>query len=227
MTPYELQGILAKTWDDQQLSRGERQALSTLFSTGKRLEPAMVRNAAFAHAREALGNSLEPARVLDWLEEVLKLSQPVAAATTICEVHVSPGETCPRRIVSLLDQCRTHLDICVFTITDDRLASAILAAHARRVAVRIITDNEKAFDPGSDIQRLEKAGVPVCIDCTPFHMHHKFALFDKRLLLNGSYNWTRGAAESNEENFLITGEPRLLEPYTELFESLWKRFSAK
>ena len=26
------------------------------------------------------------------------------------------------------------------------------------------------------------------------HMHHKFAIFDGERLINGSYNWTRGAA---------------------------------
>ena len=38
--------------------------------------------------------------------------------------------------------CRATLDICVFTIADDRLTESILAAHRRGVAVRIITDEE-------------------------------------------------------------------------------------
>ena len=124
--------------------------------------------------------------------------------------------------MQLINAARTDLDICVFTITDDRLAEAILAAHQRKVAIRIITDNEKAFYPGSDIDRLQTAGIQLKVDQTPFHMHHKFALFDRQLLLTGSYNWTRGAARDNLENFIVTSERRLVEPFQDTFERLWK-----
>ncbi len=40
------------------------------------------------------------------------------------------------------------------------------------------------------------------------HMHHKFALFDGGRLLTGSYNWTRGAAETNYENVIDTTDPK-------------------
>ena len=52
-------------------------------------------------------------------------------------------------------------------------------------------------------------------------MHHKFAIFDASLLLNGSYNWTRSAAENNEENFIITDQPVLISVFHQQFEKLW------
>jgi phosphatidylserine/phosphatidylglycerophosphate/cardiolipin synthase-like enzyme len=110
----------------------------------------------------------------------------------------------------------------VFTITDDRITAAILEAHRRQIGLRIVTDNEKALDPGSDVERLRQAGVPLRIDRTPCHMHHKFALFDGELLLNGSYNWTRSAAENNEENLIVTSEPRLLKEFAGVFDQLWR-----
>ena len=71
----------------------------------------------------------------------------------------------------------------------------------------MVSDNEKAYDPGSDTLRFARAGVPVKIDDSPYHMHHKFALFDGDVLLTGSYNWTRGAADNNEENLILTIAP--------------------
>jgi len=58
-------------------------------------------------------------------------------------------------------------------------------------------------------------------------MHHKFALFDGRLLLTGSYNWTRGAADDNHENFVVTDDPHLLRAYAQAFEDLWHQFEER
>ena len=113
----------------------------------------------------------------------------------------------------------------MFTITDNRIAEAIEKAHRRRVQVRVISDDDKAMDAGSDIDRLDRAGIPVRVDRTEHHMHHKFAIFDKVRLLTGSYNWTRSAALHNEENFLITSDPELLKPFSRMFEKLWRDFS--
>src|SRR5437762_852187 len=89
------------------------------------------------------------------------------------------------------------------TLAGAHLADAPLAAPRRGVRLRVITDNAKAHDLGSDIGRFQDAGVAVREDRTPFHMHHKYALFDAKWLLNGSYNWTRGAARDNQENCVV------------------------
>ena len=125
----------------------------------------------------------------------------------------------------MMGEARNTADLCVFTITDDRISSSILAAHARGVRVRIITDNDKAHDLGSDIERLAAAGIAVRIDRTPFHMHHKFAIIDGRRLLNGSYNWTRGAARDNQENLIVCDDARLVAAFQQEFEQLWTRFA--
>jgi phosphatidylserine/phosphatidylglycerophosphate/cardiolipin synthase-like enzyme len=56
-------------------------------------------------------------------------------------------------------------------------------------------------------------------------MHHKFALFDGQLLLNGSFNWTRSASLNNEENLLVTDNVVLVRSYQQQFELLWLRFA--
>lgn len=120
-------------------------------------------------------------------------------------------------------RARKTADVCVFTITDDRLADALLDAHRRAVAVRIITDDSKAEDLGSDVDRLGRAGIAVRVDRSPYHMHHKFAILDGSTLMTGSYNWTRGAARDNEENLIVTGDPRLVSPFVTTFERLWEK----
>ncbi|MCE3254496.1 MAG: hypothetical protein K0Q67_3516, partial [Cellvibrio sp.] len=81
-----------------------------------------------------------------------------------------------------------------------------------------------AQDLGSDIARLVGQGIDVRMDNTENHMHHKFAIVDKSILVNGSFNWTRSATDYNQENILVTNEPKLVAAYSGEFESLWNAF---
>ncbi len=227
MPPEQLQQLLDQSLEDMLLSRGEKQAFRQVFEelTPSPAQLVQLRQMIFETAREKVSHR-EARMVIDWLEELTKLlnAKSVTNAELLSpESHFAPGDDCPQRIMQLIHSARTDLDICVFTITDDRIADAIIQAHGRGVALRIITDNEKAFDLGSDVTRLQDAGIHVKVDQTPFHMHHKFALFDKQLLLTGSYNWTRGAARDNLENFIVTSERRLVEPFCAVFERLWRQ----
>lgn len=91
--------------------------------------------------------------------------------------------------------------------------------------MRLITDNDKAHDQGSDIFKLIDQGIIVRMDNTENHMHHKFAIVDKTILVNGSFNWTRSATVYNQENILVTNEPKLVAAYLGEFEGLWSEFS--
>ncbi len=227
--PERIKEILQQTLDDRRLSRSERTALDQILAHigPSRQKLGMYRAMAFDLARETLDDPNGKATV-EWLEDVVKLLRkqgPKTPKSDLAEAHFSPGDDGRRRITGLLSGARKSIDICVFTITDDRISKAILEAHQRGCQVRIITDNDKANDRGSDIDRLEKAGIPVRVDRTHYHMHHKFALFDRNKLLTGSYNWTRSAATSNQENFIVTDDARLLGPFAELFDKLWDVFA--
>ena len=192
---------------------------------------AVYQSMAFELANEAIERgTASPHSVLNWLERVVKMLTPLASthpASAPSEACFTPEHDCAGRIVRLFEQARRSVDVCVFTITDDRITRAIEAAHRRGVRLRIVTDDEKQLDPGSDIERITTVGVQVRMDNTGFHMHHKFALFDGSLLLTGSYNWTRSASLHNEENFIITSEPRLLNAFSGLFEKLWSQFDPR
>jgi phosphatidylserine/phosphatidylglycerophosphate/cardiolipin synthase-like enzyme len=226
MNTEEIDQALRATLADGRLSRGERQALSEVLSETP-LDAAQLRARAFVLARE---RTTEPRALeaLGWVEDLLKLllhlDAPAAAGSS--RAYFSPGEACLSAILGQLGRTRHSADICVFTITDDRIARAILEAHARKVRVRIITDNDKQYDGGSDVERLRAAGIPLKVDETEHHMHHKFALLDGVTLLNGSYNWTRSASAFNEENLIVTSEPALVQAFAGQFGALWDALGA-
>ena len=144
-----------------------------------------------------------------------KSSKPVNHA------YFSPGDTCLNAIIASIKSAKSSLKICVFTISDDRITRAILRAHRSGIQVKILTDNEKLYDKGSDIRELKQAGIPVRVDNTANHMHHKFAILDNQTVLTGSYNWTRSAALYNHENLIITNEKTLVTNFCREFDRLW------
>jgi len=228
MNAAELDALLRQFLVDGKLSGSERQ---TLMAWGeKNLATEQDRSVARSRLFEAARGSVDSkaGAVIDFLEAALKaIASPggrSAAASSLATF--SPGDACLGLIVNHFISVRKTADICVFTITDDRISSSILAAHKRGVKLRIITDNEKAFDAGSDVPRFREAGIPLIVDDSPYHMHHKFAIFDGLRLLNGSYNWTRGAAEQNEENIIDTDDRALVARFQKEFDAIWLAFTA-
>lgn len=58
-------------------------------------------------------------------------------------------------------------------------------------------------------------------------MHHKFVVIDNRILLNGSFNWTRQAISGNQENLMALSNKRMVSLYHKEFNKLWKEFDPK
>jgi phosphatidylserine/phosphatidylglycerophosphate/cardiolipin synthase-like enzyme len=137
------------------------------------------------------------------------------------KVFFSPGDQCRDAIIHHLDNSLSSIKICVFTISDDRISDMILHRHARGMKIQIITDNDKCYDLGSDIEKLCKAGIEVRVDKTPYHMHHKFAIIDNKTVLTGSYNWTLSAARYNHENILVTSDKDVVSKFKGEFDKLW------
>ena len=227
MKIQDFEEILERTRDDGKLSRTERRALSAIIEDEQLDVHALAtyRNAAFVLARNAMRDPRD-GTTISWLYDVLNLLTPPPRGEVHAEALFSPGDQCLRRIIGLIEGARQHIEVCVFTITDDRIAEALLAAHRRGVRLRVISDVMKTMDLGSDIARLGEAGIAVALDTPDKYMHHKFALFDGRLLTTGSYNWTRSAASSNDENLIVIGDARLIREFGEEFEELWGRYAS-
>ena len=138
------------------------------------------------------------------------------------QAYFSPGPDCRIAIEQAMETALSELLICVFTISDDRLSDAIMAAHRSGLTVRVISDNDKMHDRGSDVERLSQAGVNMRIDRSPEHMHHKFMVIDGHTVMTGSYNWTRSAETRNEENIIAVDDPLLATRFSEEFERIWK-----
>jgi phosphatidylserine/phosphatidylglycerophosphate/cardiolipin synthase-like enzyme len=162
----------------------------------------------------------------DWLEDAMKILDKAKEITYSSKAFFSPENSGQEDLEQLLLSAHKAIWVCVFTISDDELAKALIQKHKQGLDVKIITDNDKIYDRGSDIIEMKDAGIPVKIDDTRHHMHHKFAIVDKEILVNGSYNWTRSADEYNHENLIITKDEALVKDFTQEFKKLWNEFDS-
>lgn len=136
-----------------------------------------------------------------------------------------PSDRSERSLINHISSAKKQLLVCVFTITNNNLRNALRDSFNRGVEVRIISDDECMKQLGSDVQYLRDQGIPTEIDQDPeAHMHNKFIIVDKEILITGSFNWTQGAVHKNQENLIVLHEPDLCRQYIAQFEELWAKF---
>ncbi len=233
MGARELEALIQQSLADPSITHATRASVERVF--GQR---AMDRETVTLFCAQAIvlaRASMSDDRMRDTFRWVLSLAEltqdgakPAApSAETGGRATFSPGDQCLDAIREEFGRAKRKVDVCVFTITDDRIRNAMLDARRRGVVIRVISDNDKSMDEGSDIEPLRRAGVEVRVDQTEAHMHHKFAIFDGARLLNGSYNWTRSAANYNQENVVVTGDRALVDAFGAEFERLWTRFATQ
>jgi len=126
-----------------------------------------------------------------------------------------------QRFINYLGSGMKTLDICIFTVSNDKIADTIMDEHKDGVQVRVITDNDTKLNKGSDVFKFVQAGIPVREDKDDGHMHNKFAIIDGKLLINGSFNWTYQATSKNFENVMVTNNASLVAQFQEYFDNLW------
>ena len=172
--------------------------------------------AAAGLALFAAGSFVEPAEA----------PHPVPQARPAkCDVQVffAPGDAPERAIAIELRHAQQGQFVrgALYGFNDDDLVREILAAQAREVDQAYKFD--KVQSAGSKqkaaLARLKAAGVPWAIGHVPGGiLHDKFAVFDHRVVIQGSYNWTNHARKKNRENLLVLDCPDLVK----LYEAEWE-----
>ncbi len=207
---------------DEFFSKSERKSLKQLI-TEKPLDEHQL-NFVRSKIYELANEKVTPSNynfILEWVKSANNtlISHPMPSTS---DAFFSPGEACRTVIINQIKAAVNNLQICVFTISDDQITDAIITAHMRGTEIKIITDNDKSLDEGSDIEQIATLGIAVKMDRTPNHMHHKFMVVDDKSLITGSYNWTRSAARFNHENILLTKDGGVVKSFLKEFDQLWK-----
>ncbi|MDD2806557.1 MAG: phospholipase D-like domain-containing protein [Elusimicrobiales bacterium] len=137
----------------------------------------------------------------------------------------SPGGRTEANITGAVNFARERADIAVFSFYSTDIAQAVVNAHKRGVAVRVLVDRVQASQ--SEVgELLLKNGVPFRWSqgfAGKGVMHNKYAVLDSRLLMTGSFNWSVNAQENNFENMYYTMAPAAASAFEAQFENLFSK----
>ena len=134
--------------------------------------------------------------------------------TGAVEVYFSPNGGCTDAIVRELSLARTSIRIQAYSFTSAPIAKAIIDARKRGVTVEAVLDRSNRTDKYSAATFLKNQGCDVLIDAKHAIAHNKIMILDEKVIITGSFNFTKNAEESNAENLLIIrDQPKLMEEY--------------
>ncbi len=136
----------------------------------------------------------------------------------------SSSENCRELIINEIENAEKSIDAAVYSFTNLELSKALIDAHSRGVKIRFITDNLQSKGRYSKSQFLVDSGIPVRLDGNDGYMHHKFAVFDGKSVIFGSYNWSNSAETRNDENLVLIRNEDFARDFEGEFESMWNRY---
>jgi len=141
------------------------------------------------------------------------------------ECKYSHEETNLLRFIKFIEEARSSISIAIYTISCNEIANALINLHKKGIKIRLITDNKSIENKGNDVLQLQAEGIECKCDMSDEDlMHHKFAVIDNKMVLNGSFNWTRSAVLNNDENVMKINDQHVAKQFSKAFEKMWEKY---
>ena len=130
-----------------------------------------------------------------------------------------------RALLYHLDNAEASIDAAIYDFNRDSVRDALVAAHDRGVAIRVVTDDETRWFNDSYIpyySSLEQAGIPVKDDERENSiMHNKYFVIDKNLVWTGSTNMSDNGFSKNHNNAIVLTGTQVAKVFLNDFDQMW------
>ena len=145
----------------------------------------------------------------------------IRAGDAVIRACFAPEDRVERVIISLLRRAQREVSFMAFTFTSNRLGDELVALSRRGVAVAGVLERHGSLSAHSEYLKFHVEGIDARLDNRAGLMHHKVIIIDGRLVIMGSFNYTRGADRSNDENILVIESEALAAEYLAEFRRLY------
>jgi phosphatidylserine/phosphatidylglycerophosphate/cardiolipin synthase-like enzyme len=143
-------------------------------------------------------------------------TQPVASDDGV-SVYFSPNGGCTAAILREIGAARQSVHVQAAQFTSSAIAKALVAAHNRGIDVQVVVDHHKSENK-TQADRLQDAGIPTFTDARHGTAHNKVILVDGKVVITGSFNFTKDSETENAENLVfLRDKPAVAAAYEENF----------
>jgi phosphatidylserine/phosphatidylglycerophosphate/cardiolipin synthase-like enzyme len=138
----------------------------------------------------------------------------------LVENYFAPEDEVNKYIIAHLEEAQKSIYFMAFSFTDDRIGEVLVDKALAGLTVDGIFEKRGSDTEHSEYGQLRKKGAGVLVDGNKYILHHKVFIIDERTVVLGSYNFSKNAAESNDENVLIVHDPGLAALYLEEYQRM-------
>ncbi|HML23599.1 MAG TPA: phospholipase D-like domain-containing protein [Aggregatilinea sp.] len=133
------------------------------------------------------------------------------------EGNASNGHDLPTRLAELLDEAHT-VRFMAFVLTRTDLMDPMIerAASGDLDVMGIVERSQRSYT-----KSMMCAGLQVRQDGNPDVFHHKVFIIDDDIVVMGSFNFSKSAADNNDENVLIIHNAAIASAYLQEFQTRW------
>ena len=141
---------------------------------------------------------------------------------TTVYIRFSPDDGIDDMIEKLIAAASESVYMLAYSFASRDIAERLEAADNDGLDVIVICEDEKAYtDGGGQCGPLSEAGLQVYVDGYPDTlMHEKVIILDGKVVIAGSYNFTRSADKRNDEQVLVISDPEIADLFLGEFDKI-------
>lgn len=125
------------------------------------------------------------------------------------------------KIINVVNTADTSIHFMIFSFTSDDLGEALISEAEKGITVEGIFETRGANTEASECRMLLNRGFDVRLDGNSSStFHHKVIIIDGEIVIFGSFNFSKNADESNDENLLIIYDKSLALAFEEQYQLL-------
>ncbi|MFZ6734038.1 phospholipase D family protein [Undibacterium sp. Ji42W] len=146
------------------------------------------------------------------------------ASSAQIENAFSPDAKAEELVLKVINTSTSSIRLAAYSFSSPTVVKALLDAKKRGVNVMVLVDygrNQKKPNWAA-LNRLVGAGIATRTIAVYAIHHDKYIVADEQTVQNGSFNYTRDAAEANSENVIVFWRnPELAKSFLRQWESRW------
>ena len=134
-----------------------------------------------------------------------------------------------RHLQNELSIAERSIKVAVSWFTNYALFKQIKEHAQKGLDIQLIINNDSVNNGGYclDFNELINAGVRISLVEYPHLIHHKFCIIDNRVVINGSYNWTRFSGNNYENIIIFRDNDYVTSSFNEEFEKMLQKAEHK